>query len=411
MRLDIQHPLDGARVGESACGLFVTGRAHAGSLQPYDVALVIDTSRSTSDPSGSDINGNGIVGRPRLGHSGAVFASGSTDPGDSVLSAEVETARQLMQSLDPLSARVALVTFSGQPPKSGRAWFVWTASPEPATTHVRLTSDRDRVERALDLIASAEPSGGTHTAAGLDLAIDELVARNDPRSPSEPDTEKVILFFTDGPPTLPFGPDREADNTRDVLRALSRAIRAQIRIHVFAIGPTALDSPVASVAMALRTDGYFIPVRHPGDIVELAREVRFAEIDRIELDNASTGQTAVLFRATLDGTWSGFVPMLPGANQIEVRAFASDGTHSEKSFSVHLDREASPVVVPREHVLQYNRVLEDCLLEAKRERLSAEKERARRVRKALVVEMERERARAFDRSSEQLKQLEIEEDE
>ena len=61
--------------------------AHHGELRSFDVVLVIDTSRSTVDPTGADINGNGIVGKPRLGQIGSMFDVGSTDPGDSILAA------------------------------------------------------------------------------------------------------------------------------------------------------------------------------------------------------------------------------------------------------------------------------------------------------------------------------------
>ena len=61
----------------------------------------------------------------------------------------------------------------------------------------------------------------------------------------------------------------EPDTGRAVWRAARRARRADTRLHSFATGPDALDGPIATVEMASRTRGYFTPVRHPGDLVDV----------------------------------------------------------------------------------------------------------------------------------------------
>ena len=114
MHVDIEYPPDGSTVGDGACGSFVSGRAISlhGEMRRFDVILVLDTSRSTIDPTGADINGNGIVGKPYLGRIGSIFDVGSTDPGDSILAAEVAAARQLLRGFDPRSTRVGRVVVS-----------------------------------------------------------------------------------------------------------------------------------------------------------------------------------------------------------------------------------------------------------------------------------------------------------
>ena len=415
IHLEIEYPPNDAIVGDSACGVFVSGRALAlrGELRHFDVILVIDTSRSTVEPTGADINGNGTVGKSYLGRIGSIFGDmGSTDPGDSILAAEVAAARQLLHGLDPRSTRVGVVTFAGELPDSQGGLF--TRGPrQPAITLEPLTEDYARVERALDSIAARDPAGSTHMAAGVDQATVELMGLRGSRSKSNPHSEKIVLFFTDGQPTLPYGPGFESDNVRAVLRAADRAQRAKIRIHSFAIGPDALEGPVATVEMAARTDGFFTPVRRPGDLVDVVEEVSFANLEEVTLKSLTTGEPAEDFRITADGSWAGFIRMDSGENEVEIRARASDGTEAAARTRATLLKDAPDPPVPSQLVVARNRLLENCLRSIKQVRMSAEQKRAEQIRKELLVEIERERQEARERADEQSKrlQLEVEEDE
>jgi len=414
VQLEVEHPPPSAVVGDSACGSFVSGRAVAlhGEIREFDVVLVIDTSRSTVDPTGADINGNGTIGKPYLGRIGSIFDVGSTDPGDSILAAEVAAARQLLRGLDPRSTRVGVVTFAGDPPDMQGGLFSRGGRP-PAITLEPLTQEYSRVERALDSVLNRDPQGSTHMAAGVDQATIELMGLRGSASRTNPNSEKIVLFFTDGQPTLPYGPGFESDNVRAVLRAANRAERAEIRIHSFAIGPDALEGPVATVEMAQRTDGFFTPVRHPGDLVNVVEQVSFANMEDVELKSLTTGEPAEHFRITADGSWAGFIRMKPGKNELQVRARASDGTEAVETIAVTMAKDAPELPVPDALVVARNRLLEDCLKSVKEVRMFAERERAEQVRKDLLVEIERERAEARERAAAQRKTLElgIEEDE
>ena len=410
IQLAIDYPTPGAILGDSTCGAFVSGRAVAlhGEMRRFDVIIVIDTSRSTVDPTGADINGNGITGKPYLGRIGSIFDVGSTDPGDSILAAEVAGARQLLQSLDPRSTRVGVVAFAGEQPDMQGGVFVHGPS-APAITLEPLTADYARVEAALDGILARDPTGATHMAAGVDQATIELLGLRGSVSRSDPRSEKIVLFFTDGQPTLPYqGFERE--NVRAVLRAANRADRANIRIHSFALGPDALEGPVATVEMASRTDGFFTPVRHPGDLVEVIDAVSFANLEEVTIENLTNGKRADLFRATVDGSWSGFLAMEPGENEVEVRATSSDGGTAQEKFTVTLAPEAPDPTLPPELVTARNRLLEDCLKSIKQVRITAEQEHAEEVRKKLLVEIERERTAARERAAAQSKRLQLEVD-
>ena len=408
LRLDVEYPPEGASIRDSACGVFVAGRAGlSGSAHSFDVVIVIDTSRSTIEPSHADIDGDGNVGKATLGPVGSNYELRCTDPGDTILAAELAAARALLSGLDPRSTRVALVTFDGVAPEDQH----WYSKRPPARTILGLTGDFARVERAFDEVAGHEPEGSTHMAAGIDQATHELLAGAGAASPADPRSAKVIFFFTDGQPTLPYGPAKLAHNVREVMLAASRAGEAGIRIHSFAIGREALEGPVASVEMAERTHGFFTPIRHPGDLVDVVGEVSFANLDEVSLRSLTTGEPAELFRTTADGTWSGFVRMQPGANRVEVSARASDGSQAALTREVAMTADGVAPEVPPDLVLAHNTLLEECLRTVKSVRMEAERVRAEQVRRQLRDEIERERARARERANEQRKQLQLEVDE
>jgi len=400
--IEIEHPVDGAVVGEAA-GAFIAGRALAvlGEFQRFDVLLVLDTSGSTREMTGADINGNGIVGKGGLS---GLFSP--TDSGDSILAAEVAAARQMLRGLDPRSTRVGLVTFAGDPP--GQGGLFARGPRKAALTEEPLTSDYARIDRALDDVLERGPDGMTNMAEGLDLAWVELTGLRGSLSEPDRDSEKVILFFTDGQPTLPYDQYFESDNVKAVLRAADRAKRMKVKVHSFAIGPEALDGPVAAVEMASRTGGYFTPVRHPADLVKVIENVSFANIDQVTVDNLTTGEPASGLFTNADGSFSALVPMQVGHNRIRVTARANDGLEASTEITIDYAPGVDTVLLPRELMSQRNRLLEQRLVELKRGRMAAEQEVADEARKELRLEIERERSKAQERAERQRKELDLE---
>jgi Mg-chelatase subunit ChlD len=407
--LDVDVPADASAVPPSVCGIFVAGqaRALAGGLRGFDVAIVIDTSLSTVEPTGADVNGNGRIGKPSLGPVGSLFDASGDDPGDSILAAEVAAARRLLAELDPRSARVALVTFAGELEPAPARFFSRGPKP-PAVTHEPLTRDFARIERALDELLTHAPEGVTHMAAGVDQATLELLGQPGARSTPDPRSEKVMLFLTDGQPTLPFGPGRDAENVRAVFEAAERAREGGIRVHAFAIGPEALAGPIATVELAARTRGYFIPVREAGDLVDVVGAVDFPDLQDVAVRSATTGALAQRLRVDADGRFSGLVAAQPGENRIEIVARADDGAVARREIRVRLEPGAPPLVLPSELAAPRQALLEDCLSDLRDERRAAELAQAERVRRELLVEIEREREQARARAAEQRKQLRLE---
>ena len=145
LMLELEAPVHGSVIGDPQGLAFVSGKALAlfGEYQTFDIIFVVDTSQSTSEPSGSDIDGDGKVGQKRGGAIGGIFGRvlpiPTSDRGDSVLAAEVQAVRTLLGQLDPRTTRVGVVTFAGdQDPITNDAF-----------TEAALTAEYGDVEKAL----------------------------------------------------------------------------------------------------------------------------------------------------------------------------------------------------------------------------------------------------------------------
>lgn len=406
--LQIDHPGDGTVFGD-AHGAFVAGRALAplGEYRRLDIVLVLDVSDSTRAPSGADVNGNGVVGSHRGGGVGSLLGLGNTDEGDSILAAEVAAARRLIERLDPRSTRVALVTFSGEQAAEG---VVILGNPmPPAATEVPLTGEYHEIQRGLDRILDRGPYGMTHMAAGVDQATVELLGLRGAFSERDPESDKVVLFLTDGQPTMPYLGDSHG-NTRAVLRAAERARKAGVRVYTFGIGEDALAGPLGIVRLADRTGGTFTPVRDPASIIDVIEQVDFANLDGVVVRNVTTGAAASQSATNPDGSWSALVPLRSGKNVIEATARATDGRTVSRRIEVQHAPGAPDPPLPDLMITARNRLLEKKLVELQRARLDIEQGKAEETRKALAIEMEKERAVARERAESQRKSLEIEVD-
>ncbi|MCP5069451.1 MAG: VWA domain-containing protein [bacterium] len=392
----IEHPPPGSTVGDSGVA-FVAGHAAVGSRgrNSFDLVIAIDVSGSTAYPTGSDVDGDGRVGRPRPERDGL-----SSDPGDSILAAEAAAATRLLAGLDPRRTRVGLIVFGGDVSVSPGLGRGVVHVERAALTVEPLTADVARIERALAELVVPGVAEGTHIAAGVDHAVLELLGLPGSLSRSDPESQKVVLFFTDGQPTLPV-PDSEAANVRAVLDAAGRARRTGVQIYSFAIGPEALAGPISTVEMAAITDGRFTPVRDPGRLTRFVDTLQLARIEEVEVRNETTGRSAHLVTLHADGSWEALVPLAEGENRLSVRAHAQNGDETLAERMILHARSAEEPPIPAELVTRRGE-----LLRGRLENLAWE--RAQRIRKELVVEIERERAAAVERSAEMRKRLEIE---
>jgi hypothetical protein len=395
-RLEILFPTDGTVVAESACGVLVAGVSR-NPRRPIDVIIAIDTSRSTVEASGADIDGDGVLGRPDLDERWAGYPAPATDPMDSILAAEVEAARRLLEGLDFSVDRAGIVTFSG----ARRSLAFWRRS-EAARSVLELTRDEDRIDAALETILLSEPHGGTNLAAAVDRIVTAFGDRSE-RSERNPTSRAVAYLFTDGQPTLPMGAAHVSENVRASLDAIDRAAAFGVQIDSFGIGREALEGPIVPVEMAARTGGEFTPVRHPGDLVDVIDNPSRAKFDGVAVRNTTTDRIARDLIARPDGSWAALVDLEEGENRIEVTATRHGADPEVHSVVVLNDAIKEPTPIPETLQAKHRELLEDCLRRETGKRLTLEAE----VRDRLVQEIERERRRALERSREQRKHLEL----
>jgi hypothetical protein len=372
-RLAVETPRDGDHVAASDSTVFVAGRALYGerAAELFDLAIVLDLSKSTDAPCGIDLDGDGHVGQAPQ----SIFTDGSSDDfGDSVLAAEVAAAHALIEQLDPRTTRVALISFSGDSdPKTA-----------DARTLIPLGTDYAATHRALDELLEDWPTGRTNVAAALNLATAELIGSASAQSSPRSDAVRVILLLTDGQPTLPV-PFEPAQNVERARVAASLAVRAGIRIDTFAIGEEANQDVTMTASLAAMSGGRFTPVLEPSELVSTFEQLRLADLRDVDVRNLTTGVSAEEVLIESDGRFAALVPLADGENQLEISAQVDDG-RLQRRVRVLRTADQRPPVLEARWIPQRTRLLE--------QRLHALR------RRELLIEMEQERARSVDVSVE-----------
>jgi hypothetical protein len=244
-------------------------------------------------------------------------------------------------------------------------------------------------------------------AAGIDQATIELKGLRGAFSQTDPKSEKVAVFLTDGVPTLPCAPVEEQCNVEAVFRAAQRAKKAGIRFFTFGIGEEALSGPLSIVRLAEVTGGLFTPVRNPGSLADIVEHVDFANIKDLAVRNLSNGEPASATSTNPDGSWSALVPLKTGKNDIEVTARTEDGRQVSARVRVNYAPGAKDPPLPAALLASRNRVLEERLVELRRARVEIEQKKADETRQQLAAEIEMERSKAKDRAEQQRKALNI----
>ncbi len=300
--VEVDSPHSGDLVREPLPLVEVRGWVGTGLRGVHDVMLVIDLSASAFRASGVDVDGDGLVGHtlpnPQADHP----VLWTTDYGDTIVSAELEAARRLIERLDPETTRMGLVSFGGN-----------------AKLEAPLGSSRAELLAALAAIPPLPNEHGTYIYGALEQAI---VAFGPKATDPAERRQRQILLFSDGVPTAPE-PASAAQKTS--VHAARNAARAGARISAFALGPTAAQRREQFEEIVNANGGTLVVLDLPADIVEFVPYMSFTRIAKLELTNATTSAAGRALRLFPDGTFDGFAPLAPGRNEIRLHAVAEGG--------------------------------------------------------------------------------------
>jgi hypothetical protein len=326
---------------EGAPWVTVTGRARGPRVETtakFDVMLVLDTSGSTASPS------RGLLGSVGWGGLGGGLRLPRTLARESILGAEVAAALNFLAQVDSVRTRLGVVTFAeGYQTAKG-------AGPANALVVQPLTFDLQAVRSALSRVLDRGSDGGTDMAAGLRLAVKELLSLGGAASPARPDARKVALLLTDGFPTLPFGKGggMEPGDLDITLNAARVAAKGGVLVHTFCLGPEALGTPVACTEIARITNGRHHLIETPADIVEILPRTPIARVELLAVRNVTTNQMARSLTVGPDGQFTAAVPLAPGENQVVVDLLGGGRVHKSASLVVRYGQRDIQIQVDRE---------------------------------------------------------------
>jgi hypothetical protein len=411
--VNIFEPSNGALIEEPRDVVYMQGRAFAHGIEApaFDIALVIDTSGSTRAPAGVDVNGNGIVGRKSSTRMVVsifgVIQDAISDPGDSVLAAEVKAAKKLLSQLDPRTSRVAIISFAGDympgTGHTGNQTFLANSATPDAYLEQPLTSNFQLASVALDQIERDGPMGGTNIAEGIRLAVSELTGLAGSGSVPRRQARKVVLLLTDGIPTFPVGSATTSDpeDIRASVNAARVAGKFGIQAHTFALGREALSEPYTVKEVARVTGGRFTPVPDPADILTVLPGINLIDLDGVQVTNTTTGRRALRVTLGADGTFKALVPVRDGLNKLQATAYATNGTRGGMTVTINFrkreDQRSLELARQSDLDLDLERAMTEKLkldLERlKKEKLGLELEKARQDQRRLQQALEDAKAK------------------
>jgi hypothetical protein len=395
LQVSVETPEENAVVGDPGGMAFLAGKAlaHFGEFATFDIMFVIDQSESTSSPSGADVNGDGEVDErtcgnvpPMLGLFGSIVGACRSSK-DSILAAELLAVRTLLKQLDPRTTQVGVVAFSGDgDPLTADAYV---ASP--------LTTEYEKVERALEEIEDLGPQGRTNMQAGVQVATLELIGSQSAYSKPQEGAAKIMLFLSDGMPTLPLEQSMH-QNRRLAIEAATKAAKFNIRIDTYGIGPEALSQPVVVVEMARVSDGIFTPVMQPRDLQSIFESVNFSDIQQLRIRNKTNNRDAEYTLRNADGTFSALLEMVEGPNAVEVYARSTDGTEQTRVVNLKFLSDADVQALSPALLAQRNRLMANRLADLREKSLAVEAQRDEEVRRDLQIRIKEEREKAEERA-------------
>jgi hypothetical protein len=314
-RLDIETPREGEQVRGLSGLTLARGQGGQWESALQDVIIAIDESASSYLPTGSDLDGDGEIGRlQNLSLLGPQFAS--SDPDDTVIYAELAGARALIRQLDPKTTRVGILVFAEKttliaplgPPAAALGWL--------AEYHVH------------------PHTGRTSLAAALDGSLDTFFQFRE----DDVRRQRTVLLLSDGHPTAPSEPEGK----REALASAEKLGELGVPVHAFALGQSAKESSDFYRTLAESTGGWFTPLEDPADVVNELANIRFTGLKDVRIESSPSGQPGRALRVFPNGSFDGYVPLSEGKNLVTITGLMENGETLSATRTVFFERPKSP---------------------------------------------------------------------
>lgn len=223
------------------------------ALGPLDVAIAIDTSLSTRQPTGFDVDGDGSIG--------TLEQSVYTDRGDSRLSAQIAALKPLLRNAADSDIRFAIITYSGPSIAPSRRPPRRIVSNRDGMIRSDLTNDIVPLESVLDEVLNRGSRGSTNFYAGMRRANRSLIESED----TERSSRKLVLFMSDSPEPVNLDVDGSIKNLDERMKSAAlQARRHQIVFNTFGLSEESAmwrNRPLGQIAGA--TGGTYHVVEDP----------------------------------------------------------------------------------------------------------------------------------------------------
>jgi uncharacterized protein YegL len=320
--VELESPSNEVTVKSPVGRVEIKGWTGSGLRGGHDVLLVIDRSSSVWSASGSDIDGDGKVGRDRDELDLFLdFNRKSTDPDDTILRAELAAARKLIERMDTKTTRMGLMSFGGG-----------------ARIHAPIGSSQVQLLAALQEIPREPDFGGTSFDKALKLARLQFEAQPRPADVADRRNFSVILL-SDGAPTAP-APVEHAEAF--AILSARDAAELGVRIYAFAIGSEAVGNRKVYEEMTNVTGGELVLVDKPGEVIDFVPHLSLTSIARVEIDNLSSSEKARAVRLFPDGTFDGYAPLREGWNTLRITSVGEDGYERVVDRRVFFEKTPDP---------------------------------------------------------------------
>jgi von Willebrand factor type A domain len=301
------------------------GRVEVNELSGADVVFVIDLTNTTLEATGVDSNENGVVGvdRPWANQNTRSDVrwqrparTWTSDFGDAIVSVELESTKQLVRALAERNCRVGIVTFTG------KARVLAELGPPEAALQA-LERLKVRVDRTGTLPKVAFQRAGRM----LDEAQPDRGLRRRP----------VVVFLSDGCETN----YNQEGIRRDAERSATELAERGISVHTLGFGDDEAKDPTIMGRIAAFGHGLYLHVDHAREAVGLvAPKLTISELPVTNRSDPTASPRAV--RSFADGSFDGFVPLVPGDNTIEIEAVLADGRRARASQILHYEPTTDP---------------------------------------------------------------------